>query len=389
MGAIPGNAGEASASKHASESDDTLPTAMADRASHADRALPRPVTALAASLLVSLALFGSFGAAHAMGLPTNVCTVGFCGPAQRHMWNRFESAGGLDPHSIPGVYSGTCYHDSPAYDPNKAQYGGVLLDKADGRVFFDGKFSFFEPANPYARLNVEGARQRFPQRHELTLYEGFAYADASDPLKPFRYWIRQDLHTGALLLVGYFGYLHTILCALDRHSPDTTFRDCADCAEKVVIPARSFRTGDLQGIGDRDETPVHHVRFGRLALGKYEVMIAQWDACVAAGGCRRRPNDLGWGRGARPVIYASWRHAKEHVQWLSRRTGKHNRLPLEAEWEYAARAATAYDWGDDAEAAADHAQVRARRVFGTTSVGGVSAIRYFTGGFRVARPFAD
>ena len=45
----------------------------------------------------------------------------------------------------------------------------------------------------------------------------FAYAESSDSLKPFRYWFRQEADTNDLLLVGYFGYNHTILCALDRH----------------------------------------------------------------------------------------------------------------------------------------------------------------------------
>ena len=85
-------------------------------------------------------------------------------------------------------------------------------------------------------------------------------------------------------------------------------------------------------------------------MGRYEVTFAEWDACRRAGGCSHAPGDEGWGRGSRPAINVSWKDAKEHVNWLSERTGRRYRLLAKSEWEYAARAGTnsAYYWGAEA-----------------------------------------
>jgi formylglycine-generating enzyme required for sulfatase activity len=125
--------------------------------------------------------------------------------------------------------------------------------------------------------------------------------------------------------------------------PKDSFRDCPECPEMVVVAAGEFMMGSPRTEADRDknEGPQRKVTIAKpFAVGKFEVTFAEWDACVAAGGCKQRPGDQSWGRGRRPVINVSWNDAREYGAWLSKKTGSTYRLLTEAEWEYAARAGT-------------------------------------------------
>lgn len=142
---------------------------------------------------------------------------------------------------------------------------------------------------------------------------------------------------------------------IDNNTPDAhpvePFRDHFNDGHgpaMVVIPAGSFRMGDLSGHGDDNEKPVRQVTIAHpFALSAHEVTFDEYDQFARATG-RRLPDDEGWGRGARPVINVSWNDARAYVRWLSQQSGQPYRLPTEAEWEYAARAGTdsLYWWGD-------------------------------------------
>ncbi|MGO9742771.1 MAG: formylglycine-generating enzyme family protein [Roseiarcus sp.] len=130
-------------------------------------------------------------------------------------------------------------------------------------------------------------------------------------------------------------------------APGEVFRDCADCEEMVVVPPGEFDMGSKES---PLEAPVHHVVIGHaFAVGRREVVFAEWDQCVSEGSCAYSPSDHGWGRANRPVVDVSWDDAQTFIVWLSKKTGQKYRLLTEAEWEYAARGGTVspYWWGKD------------------------------------------
>jgi len=153
-----------------------------------------------------------------------------------------------------------------------------------------------------------------------------------------------------------------------------TFRDwladgerCPVCPQMVVAPAGEFLMGSTPSEIDmltkepslaafpraaefsKKEEPQHRVTIARpFAVGSFAVTFAEWDACVADGGCNGYlAGDMGWGRGKQPIINVNWDDAQGYAAWLSRKTGNTYRLLSEAEREYVSRAGTttAFWWG--------------------------------------------
>lgn len=147
----------------------------------------------------------------------------------------------------------------------------------------------------------------------------------------------------ALLLTG------SCFAQSPQKRPVTSFRDCAECPDMVVIPAGSFMMGDA---GSKGEGPRHHVTIGyRFAVAKYPVTRDEYGRFVVESGYSAGDK---WTKppfpqtGNDPVVFVSWDDAKAYVKWLSVKTRHQYRLLSEAEYEYAERAGTTtkYWWGD-------------------------------------------
>jgi formylglycine-generating enzyme required for sulfatase activity len=81
---------------------------------------------------------------------------------------------------------------------------------------------------------------------------------------------------------------------------------------------------------DGREEPVHRVTLGSFYIGKYEVTQAQWELVTGSNPSHRTGANL-------PVDNVNWYDAQEFISKLNEQTGRHFRLPTEAEWEFAAR----------------------------------------------------
>jgi sulfatase modifying factor 1 len=78
--------------------------------------------------------------------------------------------------------------------------------------------------------------------------------------------------------------------------------------------------------------PAHQVCLSDFYMGKYEVTQSQWEKVMGNNPSRFKKCGPDC-----PVESVSWNDAQEFIKKLNAQSGKHYRLPTEAEWEYAAK----------------------------------------------------
>ena len=99
-------------------------------------------------------------------------------------------------------------------------------------------------------------------------------------------------------------------------------------ANMVRVEGGTFTMGATRGqYGDK---PAHQVTLSTFSIGRYEVTQDEWEYVMGS-------NPSSFKGSKRPVESISWNDCQEFIRKLNTITGRHFRLPTEAEWEFAAR----------------------------------------------------
>ncbi|MGE3267775.1 MAG: formylglycine-generating enzyme family protein [Chloroflexota bacterium] len=103
--------------------------------------------------------------------------------------------------------------------------------------------------------------------------------------------------------------------------------------DMVAIPGGAFVMGSPADEAGRSpaEGPQHEVTVPDFSISRYQVTQAQYAALIGHNPAQIQAENS-------PVECVNWFEARAFCQRLSDLTGRHYRLPSEAEWEYACRA---------------------------------------------------
>ena len=118
----------------------------------------------------------------------------------------------------------------------------------------------------------------------------------------------------------------------------------------VRIPEGWFFMGS--DAGQDCERPVHRIWTDAFLLSATQVTNCEYERFLQATASVQPLfwKDPNFNHPEQPVAGVSWYEATRYCDWLSAQTGRHYRLPSEAEWERAARGGVEhkkFPWGDD------------------------------------------
>lgn len=234
----------------------------------------------------------------------------------------------------------------PQFVDQTPQYGKIRdynLSRGDFVFFSDNSKQDPEPDTSVIPALYTTLSEIPSQTMEVLLWQS---AEKGDSVRDYQVYLeRYPTGEFAALAEGRIDKLEKAMLnsSADDEQPENRFYFEP---ETVKIAGGTFMMGSRDG--PESAKPVQLVKVAPFEIGKYEVTFDEFDQFTLANAIEN-VDDNGWGRGQRPVINVSWELAKQYTKWLSSVTGRRYRLPIESEWEYAARAGHLgdYSFGDD------------------------------------------
>jgi len=156
--------------------------------------------------------------------------------------------------------------------------------------------------------------------------------------------------------------------------------------ELVSIPGGSSMMGSPRGEKGRTkrESPQHEVKVPPFMMGRYPVTQSQWNVVsfLPKVNLELEANPAKFRGNSRPIECISWHAAVEFCNRLSCYTGREYRLPSEAEWEYACRAATTTPFHFGETIRTDEANYHGNYAYGSSAKGkyrqSTNAVNHFS-----------
>ncbi len=172
------------------------------------------------TLLLSLLMSASLSAFawDAPEILEDAC-YGGCNETMATMYDNFLKTP-YAPKFIPGMYSGTCNHQSPSLDPDTTHYIGLLLNKNEKGPNMSPVLQFFGEKNDMEDWSFEdGVREMSPdwvrdgvvKVHPTSMTSHYVDDEGYPALV---YWARQNPETKVIYFMAYLRGLSYAFCTL-------------------------------------------------------------------------------------------------------------------------------------------------------------------------------
>ncbi len=256
-------------------------------------------------------------------------TTGYAPLEQADTHGEHEFSPEMDVYALGATYYKllTAHVPNNAIDVlNKGLNTLPLVKKDVSQKSIDAIKAAMEPTKTKRLKTVDAFLDMLPRVDDETVFKQTENRD-------FRLWM--VIVIGVAVISTVFGILFFNDRNRERVSPAVTTTD----ENLLEIPMVEVEGGTfIMGCDTRtdpeaedDEAPMHKVKVSSFRISKHEVTQALWRTVMDDTDMTRSKN------AKFPIANVSWEEVQSFIKRLNKRTGRHYRLPTEAEWEYAAR----------------------------------------------------